>query len=359
MKYIFGFLLLMHGIIHLKGFVDAFFSSGINQQVLGISKPVGSFWLITFVLFIISFLQYLSDKNWFYTAFIAVILSQILIIMNWDEAKYGSILNIIIFVVGFVAYGENKFDTKIKAETASIIKTVSESNKFVSFNLKTKLPTIIEKWLENSNVGGYKQSSTVRLKQKGRMRTKIDGKWMPFEAIQTFNLQDPSFVWVTKVKATPFLNLLGRDKLQKGKGEMLIKLASLIPVVNEKSNAKINQGAMLRFLAETCWFPQAALSNYISWKTINDSSAEASFTYNNKTVSGIFKFNKMSDFKSFEGQRYFGGKEDSNLETWYIEAQEYKTFNGIRIPYKNKVTWKLDKKDFHWLTLEVTEIDFN
>jgi hypothetical protein len=359
MKYFFGFLVLIHGIIHLKGFIDAFFSSGINQQVLGISKPIGSLWLLTFVLFVISVLQYLTDKNWFYIAFIAVVLSQILIIMNWDDAKYGSILNIIIFVVGFIAYGEYKFNAKTEVETSSLINTVTKSNKFVSFNENDKLPEVVEKWLANSNVSGHREISTVKLKQKGEMRTKIDGKWLPFKAEQTFNLQDPSFMWVTSVKAAPLLNLNGRDKLQNGKGEMLIKLASLIPVVNESSNAKINQGAMLRFLAEICWFPQAVLRHYISWENINSSSAKASFTYNDETVSGIFRFNKMNDFVSFEAQRYYGGKEDSSLEIWYIEAQDYKTFNGIRIPYKNKVTWKLDKKDFHWLTLEITEIDYN
>ncbi|WP_439152283.1 DUF6920 family protein [Winogradskyella sp.] len=359
MKYVFSFVVLIHGIIHLKGFIDAFFTSGVNQQVLGISKPVGAVWLITFVLFIFSVIQYLTDKNWFYIAFIAVILSQILIIMNWDEAKYGSIINIVIFVIGLVAYGAYNFDTSVKAETSELLYGVPESSNLISRNENYDIPEIVKKWIENSYINDTKEIASVSLKQKGEMRTKPNGKWMPFEANQYFNVLDPSFIWITKVRAAPFINLCGRDKLIEGKGEMLIKLVSLIPVVNEKENFKINQGAMLRYLAEICWFPSAALNNYITWSSINNRSAKATFTYDNQSVSGVFSFNNDGDFISFEAQRYYGGNENSKLKTWCIEALDYKTFNGIRIPHKNKVTWKLENEYFHWLSLEIKEINYN
>jgi hypothetical protein len=43
--------------------------------------------------------------------------------------------------------------------------------------------------------------------------------------------------------------------LRDGQGEMLIKLLSLVNVVNEKHNDQINTGTLIRFLGEICWFP--------------------------------------------------------------------------------------------------------
>ena len=87
MRYIFAAILGVHGLIHLIGFTNAFFTTSIEKQVLGISKPVGSLWLMAFLLFIISGLQFLTYKKWFYLAFIAVILSQILIIIAWKDSQ--------------------------------------------------------------------------------------------------------------------------------------------------------------------------------------------------------------------------------------------------------------------------------
>ncbi len=72
MRYAFAILLALHGLIHLMGFVKSFYLTDINIQVLGISKPIGSFWLIVFILFVILSSQFLTHKKWFYVAFMVV-----------------------------------------------------------------------------------------------------------------------------------------------------------------------------------------------------------------------------------------------------------------------------------------------
>ena len=191
------------------------------------------------------------------------------------------------------------------------------------------------------------------------MRTKPNGNWMPFKAAQVFNVENPAFVWQTKVVALPSLKMVGRDQFIDGKGGMLIKLAGLIPVVNTSDNPKINSGAMLRYLAEICWFPSAALNEYIQWETVDSNSAKATFNCNNQSVSGIFSFNDNGDFIAFKADRYYGGGEKSQLEKWLITAEDYKVFSHIKIPSQCKVTWKLKEGDFNWLNLEVTDLKYN
>lgn len=360
MRYAFAVILGLHGLIHLMGFVSAFFSTSMEKQVLGISKPIGSLWLVAFILFIVSATQFLGNKKWFYIAFITVLLSQILIILAWKDAKFGTLPNVIILLVAISALGEHNFKTKIKKESEDIIL----ENRYFDKKVITKselisLPEIVQLWLINSETLGKEVAETVQLKQTGMMRTKPNGKWMPFKATQYFNTNDPSFVWSTTVDAMPVISMIGRDKLENGKGEMLIKLGGLFPVVNVSENEKVNSGTMIRYLSEICWFPSAALKDYITWEAVDSNSAKATFSHNNETVSGIFTFTENGELLNFEAKRYYGGEEDSKLETWLVKTETFKEFNGIKIPNKSTVTWQLDDGDFHWLTVEVTEIEYN
>jgi hypothetical protein len=360
MKFVFSFILVIHGLLHLLGFVKAFFETDINRQVLGVSKPIGSIWLVTFIMFMVICIHFLTRKRWFYLAFIAVFVSQILIVLSWNESKYGTITNIIILLVGISAFASHRFNKTVETESKDILQKIKgASPKILSKNDISHLPHSVQKWMTNSGVIGNPRVHSVRLKQKGTMRTKPSSRWMPFEAIQYINVLNPSFVWQTKVDAMPLLNIVGRDKLENGKGKMLIKLAGVLPVVNESDNPKINSAAMLRYLAEICWFPSAALNHYLNWEAIDSKSAKATFTHKGHSVSGVFLFNEDSDFIAFEADRYYLGNTDSQLKKWRITVEGYSVFNDIKIPYKSKVTWKLKDGDFNWLNLEVTALEYN
>lgn len=104
MKYFYGLLLIFHGFLHLIGFVKAFFSTEIFSELLSISKTMGVLWLLTFLLFTYASSEFLNNKKWIHLIIIAVCLSQYLIIMDWKDAKFGTILNIIVLAVAIIGY---------------------------------------------------------------------------------------------------------------------------------------------------------------------------------------------------------------------------------------------------------------
>jgi hypothetical protein len=66
------------------------------------------------------------------------------------------------------------------------------------------------------------------------------------EAEQWFKTEEPGFIWVAKVKFAPGIHLAARDKYEDGRGQMIIKLLSLIPV-SRAEGKEIDQGAMVRY----------------------------------------------------------------------------------------------------------------
>ncbi|HEA19785.1 MAG TPA: hypothetical protein ENH87_02570 [Pricia antarctica] len=359
MKIVFGILLFIHGLIHFMGFAKAFDFGSMAHFTKEVSKPMGLLWSLTGLLFIVSGILYLMKKEtWPMLALSAVVVSQILIFMVWKDAKFGTIANVVILLIGISGYGHHQFDKMIRTETKQLLQNIQAENlPVISKAAIDRLPEIVQKWMQSSGVVGKEKIVSVRLKQKGEMRTKPEGKWMPFTAEQYFNVKNPAFVWSTKVEFNSMVNMVGRDKLIDGKGEMLIKLSNVIPVVNEGNIEKINSGAMLRYMAEMVWFPSAALNDYIKWEPIDANSVRATFTLNGKSVSGVYEFSSEGNFKSFEADRYYGGKDDSKLEKWKVIASDYKEFNGVKIPNECSVIWKLEEGDFNWLNLEITELE--
>lgn len=360
-KTIFSIILLIHGLIHFLGFLKAFEIGNVTQLTVGISRPSGIIWLIVAALFLITALTYVMNYNlWPVFAMIAVVVSQILIITVWNDAKFGTIANLIILLAALPALGNVMFNDKVGAEHEELLERVSQPpDRTLNEEDFQHLPDIVQSWLKNSGVPGKPDVTFVRLKQTGKMKTSPEGKWMEFNAVQYFDTKRPAFNWSVNVRMMPLVHLSGRDKLTNGQGEMIIKLLSLINVVNEKKNEKINSGTMLRYLGEICWFPAAALNEYVSWEEIDEFSAKATLAIDGEEVSGIFRFSENGEMKSFEAERYYGGGQDAALQRWVVETVESSTFDGYRVPGKSSVTWKLPEDDFTWLQLEITDLEVN
>ncbi len=360
LKYIFAILVFLHGLIHALGFARAFGYVNITQLTKEISKPAGLVWFISAILFIaVAVLFLLKKEAWPVIAIVAAVISQILIIAAWRDARFGIIANLIIFLIAVTALASVNFSRMVKKETAAMLSSIKPVNTVITKEMLNSTPPIVQKWLINAGVVGKEKVHTVRLKQVGEMRTKPNGKWMPFTATQYFTVDTPAFNWQADVQMMPLLSMNGRDKFENGKGEMLIKVLGLVNVVNAKDHDKINQSTMMRFLAEMCWFPSAALAEYIKWESADSTSAKATMNYKGISASGIFQFDTNGDIISFTGNRWYGSGKDATLEKWYVETNGYSTFQGIRIPGKSEVSWKMNKGDFNWLYLRIIDVEYN
>lgn len=99
--------MVVHGLIHLLGFVKAYDLASVEQLTEDISKTVGLIWLLASMLFLVTvFLYFTQNDVWWMVGLVAVIISQVLIILSWSDAKAGTIANIIIFISTIMAIAE-------------------------------------------------------------------------------------------------------------------------------------------------------------------------------------------------------------------------------------------------------------
>lgn len=352
----------LHGLIHLMGFVKAFNLAEIKGLTQSISRPLGLFWFSAFLLFAAALVQYaVKNEFWWLTAITGMMVSQALVIIFWRDAKFGTVPNVIILIISIAAFFNFNFNRNVSHEIDAIFTTGAiPDHSIITTQMIAHLPAPVQKWITNSGLIGRERISTVRLKQKIQMKMKPEQeKWTDAYAEQYFSIDRPAFIWKVDLRMMRFAQVAGRDKFVNGKGEMLIKIFSIFPVVHSRDNEKINTGTIQRYLGEMVWFPSAAISPYITWEKIDDFSARASMTYKGTTGSGVFHFNEKGDFIKYGAKRHMGSEDDAEIRDWIITVREHRMINGIKIPVRLDATWKLESGDWTWLKLEITDMEYN
>jgi hypothetical protein len=99
MKQLFAGMVLVHSLIHLMGPAKAFGFAGLPQLAQPISKTMGLLWLLAAVLLVATAIALFVKPAWWRSiGALALAVSQCAIATAWSDAKYGTIVNIILVV---------------------------------------------------------------------------------------------------------------------------------------------------------------------------------------------------------------------------------------------------------------------
>lgn len=215
------------------------------------------------------------------------------------------------------------------------------------------LPSCVRNYLFATDVVGMEKIEHVHLKQEGLFNVN-EKKWTRLKARQSVDVKKCNFTW--KAKAGP---IRVTDQFIDGTGALTVKLLGLIRLGRARGK-EVDQGEISRFLAEMIWYPTAFAEDYIEWKQIDDSIAEATMRYAlNEKTSLQFRFDKENLIASITGKRYREHKGTFHLGDWKIAGFQYAVFNEIKIPYKAEVGWEINGELLPYYKLELTEIKYN
>lgn len=360
-------LLVLHGAIHVLGFL-AWSKLAPVPQLSG--RTLVSFskmgerifalaWLLSLLVFLAAaVLRVVRHDAWWVLALGAVVLSQSLIVLAWPDAKFGTLANALILVPTIIAAAQARFGHHIDAEVRALYAAKPAVASVVERAELDALPAPVRRWLENAGVVGRERVQSVRLKQRGELRTRPDAAFMPARAEQYFSVDPPAFIWRVDATMLGIVPIAGRDRYVAGRGNMLIKAASLVNVV-DAADEKIDHGSMLRFVGEMVWFPAAALSSYITWQPIDDTRAQATMRYAGLTASATLSFDPRGRVVGMQAERYLGGGADAKLTPWLVTCSEWRRFEGIEVPSKGDVGWELESGYFSYYRWEILDLQFN
>ena len=113
MKILLAVFLVVHGLIHLIGTAKAFGVAEIPQLTQQIAGPLGILWLLAAALFLVTAVSLFTWPQWWWVVGAgAVVVSQVVIMTSWSDARYGTIANVVVLlgaVLGFLSQGPSSF----------------------------------------------------------------------------------------------------------------------------------------------------------------------------------------------------------------------------------------------------------
>jgi hypothetical protein len=256
--------------------------------------------------------------------------------------------------------GRHRFRGRVTADVTTLFSSVGVSIGSEQLNARWgALPDPVRRYLRYAIRDGDSALGTAHLKHDGLFRTTPDQRWFPVEGEQYFTVASPGFVWKATIRPAPFLWIDARDRLVSGRGNMLVKLVSTIPIA-DAVGAEIDQGSRLRWLAESAWFPYAFVGDQVQWEPIDAHSARARLCCDGLPVSALLEIDDEGKLTQLRADRYRDiGAGKAVLTPWTGRYSDYREFNGFRVPCSVEVSWELEKEPFCYARFRVTAIEYN
>jgi hypothetical protein len=360
-KIFFLIVLFIHGMIHILGFLKAFQLAEINQLTQNISKPMGILWLIALILFLAAAIQLISNHDlWWITALAAVILSQDLIILFWQDAKFGTIPNVIILIV-VILVAANYF---LEREFITAVENNFKYNNAVTNEILSEadiqhLPPIVQKYIRYTGSVGKEKIYNFKAEFSGGIRSNQGEEYMQLESAQYNFIKNPGrlFYIEARKKGIP---AVGIHIYQNEKAIFKIKLLSLFTVVDAKGE-KMDRGETVTIFNDMCFIaPATLIDNRITWESIDDLTVKAIFTNGKIKISAILYFNERGELVNFvSNDRYeTDGKAYKNYP-WSTPVKSYTYVKGYRLPSGADLIYSRPDGEFTYGRFQLKDFMYN
>ncbi|MEO8795239.1 MAG: DUF6544 family protein [Daejeonella sp.] len=358
MRILFLVLIVIHGLIHLLGFAKAFDLGTITQLSKDISKPIGILWLTAFFLFLLTgVLFFLKKEEWWIIGIIAVIVSQTVIVLVWQDAKFGTIANILIATVAFFTWGSIQFEQNfIYDKNENISRTNKISNELLTEQDIQSLPTPVQHYLQYAGVINKPKVKNVRVVFEGQMRDK--GKdYFPFTSEQFNFFDEPARLFYMKGKMFN-VTVPGYHKYSNAKASMDIRLFGLFPIV-KKSGVIMDKAETVTLFNDMCLLaPATLIDKRITWEAINDTLVKATFTNKTISITADLYFNQQGQLVNFISNDRTSVS-DMKQYPFSTPVSEYQFINGYNLMSKAEAVWDYPDGKFTYGKFVLKEIEYN
>jgi hypothetical protein len=212
------------------------------------------------------------------------------------------------------------------------------------------LPEPVQRYFRLVLKEGQPYINYIRFTHDGQFRPGLDKDWVAIKGEQYVTTEKPGFIW----KGTT-ATFTARDMYIANEGRLTVSLLSVIKVVDAKGG-NYNQGEAIRWLGESILYPTNLLqSERLQWSVIDSQSARLTFNYNGLSLFYIVTFNVAGEIIQLETKRYM---DEKNAATWIIKLADYKEMNGVLVPTKFEVLWRLAKGDLSYAKFTMKKLDY-
>jgi hypothetical protein len=338
------------------------FSKSINPDSFSQLKQSatafqGLLWLITTILFLGAAILFLFHKHfWWLIALAAVVLSQFLVIIFWNEAKFGTIANILIILAVIVGFAQWRFAGTYREDVQTLLQRNVSTGILTEEDIRP-LPDVVKEYIRYTGYIGKKKISSFKAEFEGQIRSSDSSDWMNFRATQYSLIDEPSryFFIMASMKGIP---VDGYHRFKDGKAVMDIRAASLVKA-QYAEGPEMNVAETVTHFNDMCLLaPGSLINSNITWESISDNEVRATFTNQGITISAILQFNTNGELINFiSDDRYYSSPTNKMQKVrWMTPVRDYKEGGGIRFPSYGEAIWSMPEGNFTYAKMKINSI---
>jgi hypothetical protein len=208
---------------------------------------------------------------------------------------------------------------------------------------------------------GQPMVSGVRVRHTGsfNMGEGAEDNWNPFTSEQVVVAQRPGFDWNGRVAMMPGLPVRVHDAYVAGEGVLHASVLGLFTVADMSSTDDVAEGELMRFFAETAWYPTALLpSQGLRWEDASDHSAYATLTEGDDTIRMLFTFDEQGLIDTVDAEARGRAVGDRIVPTpWQGRFWNYRERGGMLVPIDGEVVWVPPEGEKPYFRGHIIEID--
>ena len=363
MRTLLFFVIVVHGLIHLLGFVKAFRLAPVSQLAQDISRPAGLFWLLAAALFLAAgALLIARNDSWWIPAAVAVAISQVLVIAAWGDARFGTVANVIVLlalVPAFAATLPGSFSREFERAAREGLRRTAERPAVTEGDL-ARLPEPVRKYVRYSGAVGRPRVRNLHVTFAGTMRRTPESGPMGITAEQYEFFDDPARLFFMKASlfGIPF------DGLHVFRGTsatMRVRVASLFQVVDARG-PKMDQSETVTLFNDMCVLaPATLIDERIRWEPVDSLTAKARFTRDGITIGAVLRFNEAGELVDFVSPDRFLSADGVHYEShpWSTPVRNYRDFDGRRVSTEGEAIWHTPRGGFTYGRFVVKTIEYD
>jgi len=357
--------ILLHGLIHLLGFVRSAGLADLPQLTQDISPRMGLVWLGAGLgLTSSAVLLLLAPRFWWAVALPAVLLSQGAIFSAWSDAKVGTLANLVVLalaVYGLAAQGPMSLRAEYRRAT-----TVGPEERVVTDVVTDDdlvgLPAPVRSWVHRAGAVGQPVVTHFRAAWAGRIRADPADPWMDFTAEQVNRIDAPERFFFMDARRGRFpVDVL--HVFRNGSASMRVRLLSLLPLVRATGPELTRAETVTLFNDLAILAPGALVDPGIRWEAIGPREARGHYTAGGNTVSAVLTFNEAGELIDFVSDDRLVASSDGTAFTrqrWSTPLSDYRGVGRWHVAHHGEGWWHpADAAPYAYVELNLTELEIN
>lgn len=239
------------------------------------------------------------------------------------------------------------------------------------------LPEPVRRYLECVLPAQFTSPKSCTARQSGEICLARNQGWMSFTADQVWSCTQPAFAWFARLRMNSLLYITGCDSYIQGQGTMTWKVMGLIKVAHMFDQPEINEGTLVRWLAEMALaFPGALLpSEHLRWEAVSGTAARVSLSSGKVTATLDFDFAPLTEVDPERGHTgedvlvvsritcpgRWRALPDGTMhkDPWRVTLSQYqRTSRGFLVPHHAEVSWLLEDGEFTCIKMDSEKIEY-